>query len=281
MCPHEEKLTAWLLGDLSPEEQQAMTRHMDGCDSCRAVSEELLRVLKPLRSGLAKDRSLHVEPKAGSLARRRNRWAWLWFRPHEGLKRAAILTVSIGSLFALISAVYQASQRETVSADTVTSIEFKKGADGIPAPALKPLAEAVPTETASDRLDTDTRDRNEALSAASRTVPYPKPPAAEPTPPKLRRLATGQTACPKKSEAEADASPAAATLPAAAEPTAPTSQTVSRQRSRAKAAPIERPPSDLMVKAMSLAGASLAPTNAVSTNTVPSPAVTPIAKDKP
>ena len=56
MCPHEEKVTAWLLGDLPPGEAQAMTRHLEACAECRAVRDDCAGVLAPLQSALAKDR---------------------------------------------------------------------------------------------------------------------------------------------------------------------------------------------------------------------------------
>ena len=56
MCPHEEKITAWLLGDLPPSAQDEMTRHLERCAACRAARDELEGVLVPLRHGLERDR---------------------------------------------------------------------------------------------------------------------------------------------------------------------------------------------------------------------------------
>ena len=309
MCPHEEKLTAWLLGDLSQEEQQEMTRHLEGCASCRAVREELSRVLRPLCSGLAKDRGWCGEGTAAGARDNRHSPApspagegscaqkphggrpgakgkpapgrlasWLWHSPHEGLKRAALLTVSTGTLFALISLLYQSSQRQTIPASVVTHIEFKKDAGGGPPPTLRPVAESEPSDAAAARLDKDTaQHQNESFAAERAAVPYPEPPPADPSRPKLRQLPTRST---EMKEAVAAAAEAPAEPPAAAAAPAAAKQSVAK-RERAKTAPATRPPADLQMKAARLAGAPLAHTNAFSTNAAPTNAVAPTAKGKP
>lgn len=274
MCPHEEKLTAWLLGDLSPAEQEAMTRHVDGCGACRAAGEELSRVLAPLRSGLAKDRSWQPGIRAALPARRPSLWIRLWSSPHEGLKRAALLAVSFGTLFALISALYQSSQREATPACAVTTIEFKR-LDADAATPLEPLAAPLKGETAEDRLDRESEHKPAALDVESRPVPYPKPPAAEPRMPALRRLAA---------QSETESMPAAPAAEAAAAEPAPRPQAAAKaapKRERAKSFAVSRPPADLQMKAALLGGAKPAVTNAVSTNAVPTNAVAPKVKNAP
>jgi hypothetical protein len=276
MCPHEEKLTAWLLGDLPPEEHEAMTRHLEGCDACRAVRDDLSRVLSPLRSGLAKDRTWRVA--AGTAAPcRPPLWAWLWRRPHEGLKRAALLAVSFGTLFALVSAVYQNAQRERAPAGAITHIEFRKR-DEAPAPALEPMPAAASADASPERLAEEAARSVTAISVEREPVPAPALPAPEPRMPELKRLL--RTDSPKTlapSESAAD-SGGPASVPAAR----PAKAAAQRDRARTAGAPAPRAPASLQTKPMLLAGATPAPTNAVPTNAAPTNAVAPTTiKRKP
>ena len=67
-CPFEEKLTSWLLGDLSAQEQNEVTCHVFTCASCRQECDELRKVLFPLRSGLHKDQGLFKPRKRATWA---------------------------------------------------------------------------------------------------------------------------------------------------------------------------------------------------------------------
>lgn len=287
MCPHEEKLTAWLLGDLSPEEHEAMTRHLEGCDACRAVRDELSRVLSPLRSGLAKDRTWRVA--AGTAAPcRPPLWAWLWRRPHEGLTRAALLAVSFGTLFALVSAVYQNAQRERAPAGAITHIEFRKR-DEAPAPALEPMPDAARADASPESLAEEAARSVTAISVEREPVPAPALPAPEPRMPELKRLRRNEppkAPAPAESAAASDglaSAPAPALGGAAAMPTArPAKAAAKRERARTAGAPAPRAPASLQTKPLLLAGATPAPTNAVPTNAVPTNAVAPTTiKRKP
>ncbi len=266
MCPHEENLTAWLLGDLSPEAQEAMTRHVDGCPSCRAAAEALSRVLTPLRSGLAKDRNLRLATRRAGATPRQNPWAWLWHRPHAGLRRAAILAVSFGTLFGLFSVLYHGSRRESSPAEAVTHIEFRKRPDGAPPPALQPVPATAPEAGAPGQA---VQHRNDVFPAEPPPVPYPAPPSAKPPPPALRRLPAGAAAR-TATETDADSAPAAAPWPSAA----PAKAAAKRKSDKADA--IEPPPPGLRIKPATLAGASLATTNTVPTNTAPASTSTPV-----
>jgi hypothetical protein len=304
MCPHEEKLTAWLLGDLPPGEHESLTRHLDGCAACRAVRDELSRVLTPLRSALAKDslwrdaagtaapcRPHHgtplpsAPPTVGTAAPcRPPLWAWLWLRPHDGLKRAALLAVSFGTLFALISAVYRSANRERVPAGDITHIEFHKASDEAPAPALAPMPQADKADDAStDRLAAEAKRSVATFSVASKPVPHPAPPAPEPRMPELRRLVNAEA--PKAAPAEAAARSDAASGGPASVPAAPAAKAAAvakRERAKPSAVTATRPPANLQAKPLLLAGATLAPTNSAATNAIPTNAVPPTAaKRKP
>ncbi len=279
MCPYEEKLTAWLLGDLPPEEHLALTRHLAGCDACRAAKEELAHVLTPLRSGLAKDRNLRIAPKTIVVPPRRSFAAWLWHTPHESLKRAAILVASLGTLFAVISSVYQTAQRERVPAGDVTSIEFRKASDEAPLPALQPLAEPRAESAAADRLREDSEHRTDSFAVKSEPVPHPGPPAPEARMPELRRLVRTDGEMKAKEAPASKASTPACDFPSS-RAEAPAKDVAKRERGKSASAAPSRPPADLMIQPVRLASLT-APTNTAPTNAVPTNAVSPIIKRKP
>ena len=289
MCPYEDKLTAWLLDDLPPEEHRALTSHLASCASCRAAKEELSHVLTPLRSGLAKDRNRQISPKAIVVPPRRSFAAWLWRSPHEGLTRAAIIAVSFGSLFALISSLYQMAQREAAPAGDVTSIEFRKYAEEAPLPALQPAAEPREAGAASDSLWEEAQRSTGDIALKSAPIPPPEPPAPEAHMPALRRLVRSDGEM-KAKEAPADK----ASTPACDFPSlraeAPAKDVAKREQGKSARAKPSRPPADLMIQPVRLASLSAptntvptnaVPTNAVPSNAVPSNAVHPIIKRKP
>lgn len=119
MCPHEEKLTAWLLDELPPDERREIARHLEACAACRDVRDALSSVLTPLRSGLAKDRRLQLvlQPARGPAPHAPCR---PWFVRHEGLRRAALFAVAFGTLFVLISTVYRQTSGNRHSNEPVT-----------------------------------------------------------------------------------------------------------------------------------------------------------------
>ena len=139
MCPYEEKLTAWLLGDLSPAEQETLTRHLATCATCRAARDELAAVLAPLQSGLAKDQRLR--PPA---PRPRHWTASLLHAPW--LRAAALFLVSCSAFFLLIGLYYRqvtTTRKEPVG--PVTTITFYKGEpppEVLEQPAPPPAEEA-------------------------------------------------------------------------------------------------------------------------------------------
>ena len=271
MCPHEEKLTAWLLGDLSPEAHESLTRHLADCASCRSSKEELARVLAPLRSGLEKDRRLSIEPLPARAEPPRRTWGWLWATPHEGLKRAAILTLSIGSLFVLLSVVYQKSQRIPHNADSVTHITFVRSAEE-PAPALAPVAK-LSTAAAEKESLVDSVPRSESFTPSPAAVMAPATPAPEPHAPAFRRLVTADADHDAKQK---QAGTAAAATAAASAPALPSlEKTVAkRERSKSASAPAKHPDPGLLVRDLKLAATPPAPTNTVPTNVPPASVVT-------
>ncbi|MEI8241810.1 MAG: von Willebrand factor type A domain-containing protein [bacterium] len=54
-CEQENRLTPFLLGDLSERDEAEFSRHLAGCAACQDCARELSLVLKTLADGLAKD----------------------------------------------------------------------------------------------------------------------------------------------------------------------------------------------------------------------------------
>lgn len=277
MCPYEEKITAWLLGDLSPGEQQDVTRHLESCPSCQAAREELSRVLTPLRSGLAKDVDwvipLNDLSSSESPYVRPSRWAWLWNQPNRILKSAAILTVSFGTFFALINVAHNRSQRIAKEPSGITYVSYLQPKED-PAPPLAP-AEELKTEAADNPHPAVAAAAERSLSETAPVVlPEPLPP--ERKMPSLPRIADAEPAqaAAKKAFSVQKAKPTLATVsPAASAPSA------DLRYERAKDETVARRSSaELQPKALRLAGEALALTNAVPTNAVPTNAVMPAVK---
>ena len=271
MCPHEDKLTAWLLGDLPPDEQQALARHLDACASCRGVRDELARVLAPLRSGLEKDGCLQMRPPQARREARRTPYR-LFFTRHEGLRRAALFAVSFGSLFALVSVVYRQTARPRHSAEAITHITFQRQEAPVPPLAPAPVAQAKKA-AASDLADFKTGAVSPEPAAPE--VLAPALPAPEPNMPDLSRLVKTRV---KGEAAEAPApSPSARPWPSQAKAVA------KRDRDKAETPAPARPPAGLHAKPFPLAAGALpagaaAPTNAAPTNAIPTNAAAPSAR---
>ncbi len=260
MCPHEEKLTAWLLGDLPAGEQQGMACHIKACAACQHVLDELSPVLTPLRSGLEKDHRLQIAPRRTCVPEPRVPYR-LWPAGYGWLRRAALFAVAFGTLFALISTVYRETSRDRHSDGQVTHITFQR--EEPPPPTLAPMTKALPA--AKSALAEFKTDAVHPAPPAPIVVP-PGMPEREPNVPKLRRLVVS----PRK-ETEAEAAP-----PAVAGAAAPAHSQSGAKRQRDKAVPpaITRPPANLQIKPISLAAhpspvASSVPTNAVSSNAPP------------
>lgn len=265
MCPHEEKLTAWLLGDLPPDEQDGMTRHLDACASCRALRDDLERVVVPLRSALSKDQKAQIGEQpphfAPSAAKRFPRSPFRAF-----VERAALAAVSFGAFFGLLSLVYQSASRRVVPPpESLTHIEFRKASDEpaatplqfIPTPAATPPA-AAPAAAAFDR---EIERGNTEIAMPNRPVPYPQPPPPELISPPLRRLR--ETALAEKAETVAltpALSASSATATGVATPT--------RERPRTETAAARPSNLDIRTKPIFLSGEGLATTNPSVTNTV-------------
>jgi len=270
MCPHEEKLTAWLLGDLSPEEQAAFTKHLETCETCRAMRDDFSSVLSPLQSGLAKDVRLPFPNKAQPTRRKR------FALPYEWVRLAAIFVISFGMLFAFIGVMYQQTSKQATD-QAVTNITFKKSEP--PAPPLAPLdrRDSPDSETIASLAD----DLPSPKAAAAPAVTPPPLPATEPRMPTLRRLIAAE---PKE---ESTASPMAE----AAAPEAPAKQYAGKEKSvrdRSKvAAKKDLRGAEILSKPILLATVTpegtnalsplVAPTNAVPTNAIPTNALAPTA----
>ena len=128
-CQYEEKLTSWLLGDLSPQEQDKMSCHVFECASCRAECDELRRVLFPLRSGLHKDLGLFKQKRTLPWTSRLMASPWL--------RHAAVLLVSCSIVCAVMSLYYHQVTRDRALDGPVMHITF--GKREIPPPPLEPL----------------------------------------------------------------------------------------------------------------------------------------------
>lgn len=139
-CPYEEKLTSWLLGDLSPQEQDEVTCHVFVCEACKKECEALRSVLFPLRSALHKDQGLFKERKP-------RRWAQGVFTA-PWLRQAAILLLSCSIVCLVMTLYYYQLTRQTAVDGPVTHITFGKREE--PPPPLEPLP--MPANTGTDLL---------------------------------------------------------------------------------------------------------------------------------
>jgi hypothetical protein len=128
-CPFEEKLTSWLLGDLSAQEQNEVTCHVFTCNSCRQECDELRKVLFPLRSALHKDQGL-FKPKIHI--------SWTrWLYTPSWVGRAALLILSASIVLAVMTLYYhEFSGGDDRGDQTVTHITFIKHEEP---PKLEPL----------------------------------------------------------------------------------------------------------------------------------------------
>jgi len=281
MCPHEEKLTAWLLDDLSPEEHQAMTRHLETCDACRSAKEELSRVLMPLRSGLEKDRDLRMAARPQSKAAPLRAFFALWFTPQEGLKRVASLALFFGTLFVVIGVVYQKAHRPASSGSSdITYVSFLQSNEE-PPPVLAPSEEAKSVRADKSSLAESPR-LSEQLAAPSAPVVLPDVPAREPRPlPRERGIIDESVRQATRKAFVRAPAPASESQPALTVP----DKVVAAKSERAKAAGVtpQHPAAgaSLLAKPIGLAGASLASTNAVPTNATPTSAVMPAVRHAP
>lgn len=140
-CPFEEKLTSWLLGDLSPQEQDEVTCHVFTCVECRKECDELRKVLFPLRSALHKDQGLFK-------VRTHVPW-WQRIQPPAWLGRAALLLLSVSIVLTVMSLYHQELTSRNNRVDgPVTHITFGK----IPPPPLPLEPLVIKTPQACDLL---------------------------------------------------------------------------------------------------------------------------------
>jgi len=170
-CPFEEKLTSWLLGDLSPQEQNEITCHVFTCASCRQECDELRKVLFPLRSALHKDQGLFKPKKHVSWTQ------WLYTPSWVG--RAALVILSASIVLAVMSLYHHELTRRSHREDEpVTHLTFRKPE---PTPTLEPLV--VPATKEPELLaDLDLGIRDELGLEKYVLVPPPLLPGAHWTP---------------------------------------------------------------------------------------------------
>ncbi len=261
MCPHEEKLTAWLLGDLPPSAQAEMTRHLERCAACRAVRDELEGVLVPLRHGLERDR--RFMPQAVPAARRDALWAGVPLQ--RWLRRAALFALSFGSVFVLFSALRM--QRAERGEGVVTRMTFQRRNDA-PPPALAPLP-ARAAERAEPLADFKPELPADA-ARGERRVEQPPLPADAPGMPRLPVLmkARESAVAEQKKGVPHDETPAA--KPARNGEMAAKSEMA--DDGGRKPLRLSAPPSSLTVKPVALGGAvpaRVAPTNAPAATNAP------------
>ena len=128
-CQYEEKLTSWLLGYLSPQEQDEISCHVFACASCRKECDDLRRVLFPLRSGLYKDQGLFKLKRATRWTERLLAAPWL--------RHAAVLLISCSIVCAVMTFYYHQVTRDRAIEGPITHITF--GKMETPPPPLEPL----------------------------------------------------------------------------------------------------------------------------------------------
>lgn len=128
-CQYEEKLTSWLLGDLSPKEQDEITCHVFKCASCRKECDELRRVLFPLRSALHKDQYLFKPKRTIHWTKQLLVVAWM--------RHAAVLLISCSIVCAVMTLYYHQVTRDRTIEGPITHITF--GKMEVPPPPLEPL----------------------------------------------------------------------------------------------------------------------------------------------
>jgi hypothetical protein len=168
-CQYEEKLTSWLLGDLTPQEQDEITCHVFTCASCKKECDELRRVLFPLRSGLHKDLGLFKTKRNIHWTQRLLAATWL--------RQAAILLISCSVVCAVMTIFYHQSTRRHGEDGPVTHITF--GKMQTPPPPLEPLV--MPAEKPYDPYS-DLNIVEELRLAEINEVPVPPLPGGYWTP---------------------------------------------------------------------------------------------------
>ena len=101
----EERITAYLLGDATPEQAEQIRRHLDECASCRALAQELQSTLDLLRDALAAESPApaRLDPARREAVFRSRSPRWMeWFDTHRfGLAwagAAAAVTAILGFL---------------------------------------------------------------------------------------------------------------------------------------------------------------------------------------
>lgn len=137
-CQYEEKLTSWLLGDLSPQEQDEVSCHVFTCASCRKECDELRRVLFPLRSALYKDQGLFKPKRTIPWTQRILSAPWI--------RQAAVLLISATIVCAVMTLYYHQVTRDRTIDGPITHITF--GKMETPPPPLEPLV--MPSDKAHD-----------------------------------------------------------------------------------------------------------------------------------
>ncbi len=135
---HEQHLTAYLLGDLTPPEAEAVRRHLAGCAGCRDEARLLGQSLGVLRDTLREDARvpdrLTPERLAAVLATRpatesarRGKPGWL-FRRHRMSPLFATLTGLAATLVILAGLLFPAVSSSRRSADRIGAAHRSKTA---------------------------------------------------------------------------------------------------------------------------------------------------------
>jgi hypothetical protein len=160
VCQYEEKLTSWLLGDLSPHERDDISCHVFACASCRKECDELRRVLFPLRRALHKDQGL-FKPKHTI------RWTQRVLASPL-LRHAAVFLISCSIVCAVMTLYYHQVTRDRTLDGPITHITFGKMER--PPPPLDPVV--MPSVKTSD-LFADLNIVEELRLAEIGEVPMP------------------------------------------------------------------------------------------------------------
>ncbi len=180
----EEQLTAYLLGDLAPEQADTMRKHLDECDDCRALAKELEPTLDLLRGALAVDldvpERLDDDRKEEIFAPRHTPATVIWLTQHRSwlMRAAGVAAVAV----VLVALMLPASHMSTRTAQRVH--EERKLARGIESDAAP--STAAPARSAPARsFDAEFSDMDYA-GAEVTSNPEPVPALGEV--PELGRL---------------------------------------------------------------------------------------------
>ena len=134
-----EKLTAYLLGDLDEATSNEVRAHLETCDGCRAVMQEIEPTLGILRDALAVTRKEEAPGRLSAehrirvfdsvLPEQRSVFGWLT-EGHPRLAMAAVVVAVLGFFGLLLGSLMPARQYARESAGLGKSLSMMEDSDG-------------------------------------------------------------------------------------------------------------------------------------------------------